>query len=82
MLDELFTVQKDRCMSLGMFVNLFWLIRLHCMTEEESVIEELDVTAKVFTSWHANILWWQDFICEPAIRKRIVSLLIIKQELR
>uniref|UniRef100_A0A8R7Q0M8 Uncharacterized protein n=1 Tax=Triticum urartu TaxID=4572 RepID=A0A8R7Q0M8_TRIUA len=67
MLDELFAVQKDHRRSVGMFMNMFWLIRLHCMRVEEHIIEELDVTEKVFPSWHARILWRQDFICEPVL---------------
>jgi hypothetical protein len=56
MLDELLAVQKDHGRSLGMFMNLLWLISMHCVRAKECIIEKLDVTKKMFLGWHAHIL--------------------------
>jgi len=80
MLRELLAVQKDHGRPLGMLITVFRFVWMHCMWIEESIMQELYVTAKMVLSWHGYIGLENGLIRKPAV-KNYLEFFVLKQEL-
>jgi hypothetical protein len=65
---ELLAVQKDHGRPLAMLITVFRFVWMHCMWVEESIMQELYVTAKMVLSWHGYIGQNDGFIHKPAVK--------------